>query len=45
MTGTELKQLRHDLGDAIGQRLSLADMAKICGMSPTSGRIFRQQHP
>ena len=32
MTGPELKQLRHDLGDAIGQRLSTADMARICGL-------------
>jgi hypothetical protein len=28
MTGAELKQLRMDLGDAIGRTLSAADMAK-----------------
>lgn len=33
MTGPELKQLRADLGDAIGRRLSLADMAKLCGLN------------
>lgn len=33
MTGPDLKQLRHDLGDAIGRRLSLADMARICGLA------------
>lgn len=32
MTGPELKQLRHDLGDAIGQRLTEADMARLCGL-------------
>lgn len=37
MTGQELKQLREDLGEAIKQRLSVADMAMICGMSPKSG--------
>jgi hypothetical protein len=37
MTGPELKQLRHDLGEAIGRRLSLADMAKICGLAPANG--------
>ena len=37
MTGPELKQLRHDLGDAIGRRLSLADMAKLCGLAPANG--------
>lgn len=34
MTGPELKQLRAVLGDAIGRRLSLVDMAKLCGLSP-----------
>jgi DNA-binding transcriptional regulator YiaG len=34
MTGPELKQLRTVLGDAIGRRLSLVDMAKVCGLSP-----------
>jgi hypothetical protein len=37
MTGPELKQLRHDIGDAIGRRLSLADMAKISGLAPVNG--------
>ena len=37
MTGPELTQLRHDLGDAIGKRLSLADMAKLCGLAPANG--------
>jgi hypothetical protein len=37
MTGPELKQLRKDLGDAIGRPLSAADMAKLCGLPPTSG--------
>lgn len=32
MTGAELKQLRHDLSDAIGRRLSTVDMARICGL-------------
>ena len=32
MTGPELKQLRQDLGDAIGRPLSAADMAKLCGL-------------
>ena len=34
MTGPELKQLRQDLGDAIGRPLSAADMAKLCGLAP-----------
>jgi hypothetical protein len=37
MTGPELKQLRVDLGEAIGQRLSTADMARICGLAPANG--------
>ncbi|MGA9091069.1 MAG: hypothetical protein WB420_18415 [Bradyrhizobium sp.] len=37
MTGQELKQLRQDLGDAIGQPLSAADMAKLCGLPPGDG--------
>ena len=31
MTGSELKQLREDLGQAIGRSLSAADMASIMG--------------
>src|SRR6266404_5682196 len=30
VTGLELKQLREDLGDAIGRSLSSAEMAKLC---------------
>jgi hypothetical protein len=37
MTGQELKQLREDLGDAIGRPLSAADMAKMCGLAPDTG--------
>lgn len=36
MTGAELKQLRADLGNAIGRRLSLADMARLCGLAPAN---------
>jgi hypothetical protein len=36
MTGSELKQLRRDIGEAIGRELSLADMAKLCGLKATS---------
>jgi len=32
VTGSELKQLREDLGQAIGKSLSAADMAKLCGL-------------
>jgi hypothetical protein len=37
MTGPELKQLRRDLGDAIGRRMSLTDMAMICGLAQANG--------
>ena len=37
MTGQELKQLREDLGDAIGRPLSAADMAKLCGLAADAG--------
>ena len=37
MTGAELKQLRKDLGEAIGRALSAADMAKLCGLPPEGG--------
>jgi hypothetical protein len=37
MTGQELKQLRKDLGDAIGRPLSADDMAKLCGLAPDAG--------
>jgi hypothetical protein len=37
VTGPELKQLREDLGEAIGRTLSLADMAKLCGLPTGDG--------
>ena len=37
MTGPELKQLREDLGEAIGRLLSAADMAKLCGLPSING--------
>jgi len=37
VTGPELKQLRQDLGDAIGRPLRAADMAKLCGLEPKEG--------
>ena len=37
MTGSELKKLREDLAEAIGQPLTVADMAKLCGLPPSSG--------
>ena len=37
VSGLELKQLREDLGDAIGRSLSAAEMAKLCGLAPGNG--------
>jgi hypothetical protein len=37
VTGPELRQLRNDLGDAIGRSLSVADMAKLCSLAPGDG--------
>jgi DNA-binding transcriptional regulator YiaG len=37
VTGPELKQLRQDLGDAIGRPLTAANMAKLCGLEPKEG--------
>ena len=37
MTGSELKKLREHLAKAIGQPLSVGDMAKLCGLPPGSG--------
>jgi len=37
VTGPELKQLRKDLGEAIGRPLSVADMAKLSALPPASG--------
>ena len=37
MTGPELKKLREDLGEAIGQKLTVTDMAKLCGLPSDDG--------
>ncbi len=37
MTGPELKKLREHLGDAIGRKLTVADMAKLCGLPEEGG--------
>lgn len=37
MTGAELKKLREHLSEAIGQQLSVADMAKLCGLPSGDG--------
>jgi hypothetical protein len=37
VTGAELKKLRAHLGEAIGQPLSVADMAKLCGLPGPDG--------
>jgi hypothetical protein len=37
LTGPELRQLREDLGDAIGRGLTAADLAKLCGLAPGKG--------
>jgi hypothetical protein len=37
MTGAEMKHIRHGLSEAIGRRLSLADMAKLCGLKDPEG--------
>ena len=37
MTGQELKKLRNHLGEAIGKPLSVADMAKLCGLPDGDG--------
>jgi hypothetical protein len=37
LTGPELRQLRDDLGEAIGKSLSAGDMAKLCGLEPGKG--------
>jgi DNA-binding transcriptional regulator YiaG len=42
VTGPELKQLRKDLGDAIGRSLSAADMAKLCGLAPGDADTVRR---
>lgn len=42
MTGPELRQLRKDLGDAIGRPLSAADMARLCGLAPGDADTIRR---
>ena len=42
MTGPELKQLRGDLGEAIGKGLTAADMAKLCGLSEGGADTIRR---
>jgi hypothetical protein len=42
VTGPELKQLRKDIGDAIGRSLSAADMAKLCGLAPGGADTIRR---
>ena len=37
MTGPEFKQLRIDLGEAIGRPLTVADMARLCGLRDADG--------
>jgi hypothetical protein len=37
VTGPELKKLREDLAEAIGHPLTVADMAKLCGLPPEDG--------
>jgi hypothetical protein len=37
VTGPELRRLRDDLGEAIGKPLSVADMAKLCGLPAAGG--------
>ena len=37
MTGSELKKLRQDLAEAIGHPLTVADMAKLCGLPAKDG--------
>ena len=42
VTGSELKQLRKDLGEAIGRELSVADMAKLCGLPAGQSDTIRR---
>ncbi len=42
MTGPELKQLRADLGEALGRELSPADMAKLCGLTASGAETTRR---
>jgi hypothetical protein len=40
LTGSELKQLRKDLAEAIGRELTLADMAKLCGLGEDGSKTM-----
>jgi hypothetical protein len=42
MTGPEMKQLRADLSEAIGQELTPADMAKLCSLPAGSADTIRR---
>src|ERR1700683_1834244 len=37
MTGAQLRQIRKDLGEAIGRPLTVKDFAKLCGLPTESG--------
>ena len=37
MTGPEFRQLRIELGEAVGRPLTAADMAKLCGLPRAGG--------
>jgi hypothetical protein len=37
VTGPEFRQLRIDLGEAVGRPLTAADMARLCGLPPAGG--------
>ena len=39
MTGPELKQLRADLSEVLGRELTVADMAKLCGLPAPIGAV------
>ncbi|MET4388747.1 hypothetical protein ABIB73_004511 [Bradyrhizobium sp. F1.4.3] len=39
MTGPELKQLRADLSEVLGRELTVADMAKLCGLPAATGAV------
>jgi len=42
MTGRELKKLREDLGLAVGRQLSVADMARLCGLAASEADTIRR---
>jgi hypothetical protein len=42
VTGPDLKQLRKDLGDAIGRSLTAVDMARLCGLGPGGADTIRR---